>query len=827
MKEIEKQTGYSFVYNEKIDVNAQKSVVLKGKDLAAVLESVFDKTDIRWKISGKHILLFQQSKSARITLSGYVTDRESGETLIGASISDLNTRMGKIANSYGYYTLQLPPGPAKLRISYIGYKSEIREFYLTGDTVMNFKLYPGHELAEVVITNKKSFSPSGSSIELDAATIKSVPALFGETDVLKSLTYIPGVQSGVEGTAGMYVRGGGGDQNLVLLDGIPVYNTGHVYGLFSIFNGDAVKNVSFHKGSFPARFGGRLSSVVDVRLKDGDLYQYKGTINVGLLSSRFNFEGPLVKGRTSFNISARRSYMDAFLRLGKLFTDEPVPILYIYDLNAKINHRFSDKSRIYLSFYSGEDKVEVDKKATSEYWQGNTFYEKGKLHYGWGNTVASLRWNYVFSNKLFVNSTIAYNRYLFDYSSYEEYGNHDTNSYYKVFQNSGIKDRSISSDFEYAPDEKHKIRFGGSFMHHQFNPEVRGTKEKEIEEGVIQLNKTNHYLNDRILGKEFALYVEDEFPVFNKLKANTGAHFSLFNVQGKTYKNFQPRISLGYEINHRLAVKASYTRMNQYVNLLSSNALSQPNDLWVPITKELKPMESDQFTVGGYSELTGYYFSLEAFYKKMNNVLEYKDGTSWKDSYEGWESQVEAGKGRAYGIELFARKTLGKITGWAGYALAWNDRQFETINNGKRFFAKYDRRHDISILLSYRINPKIELSSSWMYATGNNATLPIEEYQSLPDPGVQNSWDYGSSGSISHMEKRNNYRLPANHHLDLNLNYRRSDRKMWSFSIYNVYNRLNPFIIYQGHSEKTGRNTLYKSSLFRIVPSVSFTYKFK
>lgn len=825
-KKIEAQTDYSFVYNESVDLSIKKSVSVKDKPLAEVLKTVFTRTGIVWKISGKHIVLTKQART-NVVVSGYVTDSESGETLIGATIGDKNSGSGGISNSYGYYSIRIPSGEVELQASYVGYKAVSKTIELLNDTVINFKLPQGEYLKEVVVTDTKRFSPSGSSIELSASDIKAMPAIMGEVDVIKSLQLLPGVQSGVEGTAGMYVRGGGADQNLYLLDGVSLYNTSHVFGLFSIFNGDAVKKVTLHKGSFPARFGGRLSSVVDIRLKDGDMYNYKADLTIGLLSSRLNVEGPIFKGKTSFNFSARRSYIDMFLRGAKKFTDDVVPILYFYDVNTKVNHKFSDKSRLYLSFYKGLDKIGYKDEENS-----NNYKEKTQFDFNWGNTVASARWNYVFSNKLFANTTLAYNKYEFNIKSISKTVEEKRESSLEGFQNSDIKDWSLNTDFEFIPNEKHHVRFGGSFILHEFKPEVHGYKEEDTELGININNKVNYMIYDRVRANEASLYAEDEFSVYEKFKANLGLHFSLFNVQGKTYNSLQPRISLGYELNDNWGFKASYTKMNQYINLLMSSMISMPTDLWVPITKNLKPMQAHQFTLGvHYNTTNGYKFSVEGFYKKMQNILEYKDGSSWRDAYSTWESQVEAGKGWSYGTEFFAQKTFGKFTGWLGYTLAWNERKFPTINHGLKYPAKYDRRHDISLTTSYKLNKKIELGASWMYATGNNTTIAFEEYSPIPsiwyEGGIMMS---SSTGLIPYVSQRNNYRLPATHHLDLDMKYHYSPQKIWTFTIYNVYNQFNPYFITTDNMGVGGgkhKNRITQYSLLGIVPSVSFTYKFK
>ncbi|MDR2951201.1 MAG: TonB-dependent receptor [Prevotella sp.] len=818
-KNIESQCDYSFVYTENIDMDQSKKVLLKNMALEESLNNIFDKTGILWRISDKYIILYN---SKYITISGYVTDGKSQETLIDAPIQDKNSRNGSFSNSYGFYTIQVAPGTIEMQASYIGYAPSIKKFEAKKDTVVNFPLAISEiYLKDIVIQNTKSFSPSSGSVEFTGSTIKSMPASFAESDVLKSLQFIPGIQSGVEGSAGIYVRGGGPDQNLILIDDVPVYNTGHAFGLFSVFNGDAIKKVSVHKGSFPARYGGRLSSVIDIRFRDGDMQNYHASASIGLLAARVNIEGPIIKGKTSFNFSARRSYIDGFLRIARSFTDENVPVFYIYDVNAKINHKFSDRSRLYLSFYEGRDALNTGLKGRD---YNNKRYDLTKLEYKWGNTIASLRWNYIFNSNLFMNATVAYNRYKFNFESRSENRSEYINSIYSNFQYSGINDWQFSADWQYSPNNKHHIRFGSSFIMHKFSPEVNGSHSKETDKEEHK-NKTNYYLFNINRGKEMSLYAEDEFPITEKFKTNLGVHFSLINTEGKTYKSLQPRASFGYELSSKLAVKTSYTKMNQYVNLLTSNATSQPTDLWVPITRNLEPMSSHQFTLGAFwDSQSGYSFSVEGFYKKMNNVLEYKDGSSWKDAYISWESQVEAGKGWGYGVELFAQKKTGRFVGWIGYTLAWNDRQFKTINYGKRFPAKYDRRHDFNITGTYKLNSKVDFSASWMYATGNNTTLALEEYQVLPHPDLGSYW----YETVPYVKQRNNYRLSPTHHLDVDMKYYYSPKKMWTFSIYNIYNRQNTYLAEPGYSKKDkGKQVVYEYNFLGIVPSISFTYKFR
>lgn len=843
IRSIESQTGYSFVYNESIYLEQKKSLDFENLSPEDALKRIFEGTGIRWSINQKHIIL--QNETKRITISGYIVDAQTGESLIGASVYEPGSSRGTVSNNYGYFSFSRAGGSFPLEISYVGYHKQQFDFNLDKDTLIQVRMEPSGLLQEIVVSeNNKPFSSATGLIELSREQIKNTPAAFGETDVLKTIQLLPGVQAAVEGTSGIYVRGGGADQNLILLDGVNIYNTNHFYGIFSIFNGDAVKKVTLHKGSFPARFGGRLSSVVDIRLKDGDMKKYHGSASIGLLSASLNLEGPIIKDRTSFNISARRSYADAFLRTARLFTDETVPIIYFYDLNAKVNHKFNDKSRLYLSFYKGKDLMGSKTESYSYYYygEGNKTYlykDMSKMHFQWGNTVTSLRWNYVFNPSLFVNATLAYNNYKFDYRSENKYSNKDSEykEYnYTIYQNSGIEDLSTNVDFEFFPNPKHHVRFGGGYIFHTFKPEIYGTKEYE-KEGENETKKEIPFMSEKIEANETSLYIEDEISLGDRWKTNVGVHYSTFNVKGKLYHSLQPRLSLGYEYNRNLSFKTSYSEMSQYIHLLTNNSLSNPTDIWAPSTPQLPPMKSRQFSLGMYYDWkNGYNVSVEGFYKQMNNLLEYKDGALWGSVNKPWYEQVESGKGRTYGVELFAQKTQGKFTGWIGYTLAWNFRKFPTINEGKEFPAKYDRRHDVKINLSYKINDRWDVFGVWTFASGNTFSLPLNEYPSLTNMNPQSHSSKYELWNESHYwleeyGERNNYRIDPFHHLDIGINYyRKKNAKgrqgIWNFTIFNVYNNHCPFFVYPDVSEKTGKRILSQISLFPILPSFTYTYKF-
>ncbi len=776
------------------------------------------------------------SFAQKITVSGYISDAETGEMLINANIYEPTKQIGNISNVYGFYSLTLPPGEISLQYSFVGYKKQEINLKAQKDTVLNISLKQSGELDEITVSANKSKveRTQMSMVEIQSTQLKNLPVLFGEPDVLKVIQLLPGVQSGAEGTSGIYVRGGGPDQNLFLLDGVPVYNASHLFGFFSVFNPSAVKTVKLYKGGFPARFGGRLSSVIDIRMKEGNFKKFKGEASIGLISSRFSFEGPIIKDKTSFIISGRRTYIDI---LAKPVTavankrDESGNInagYYFYDLNAKVNHKFSDRSRLYLSSYMGRDKAysKDDYYYVSDHIRHD---EKNNMGIGWGNITSALRWNYVYNPKLFNNATLTYSTYNFDVN--EQYKN--TNTKDKTYSEdffqylSGIRDITVQFDFDYYPGSGHSIKFGASNIWHKFKPGVNHDRTQNL---VYAVDTT--YGNTNIPATEFAAFIEDNYKISSKLQANVGLHFSLFNVQETIYTSLQPRISLRYLAAKNLSFKASYAKMSQYVHLLSSSTVSLPTDLWLPTTAKVKPQNSYQFALGATLKLAkGYDFTVEGFYKKMDNLIEYKEGATFSGVSEGWESKIETGEGWSYGGELMLEKNIGKTTGWIGYTLSWADRKFENLNFGKTFPAKYDRRHDISLALTHKFSDKLDIGLTWIYGTGNSLTLGVQQYPSqLP----------GSDSPIAYYDGRNGYKMPAYHRMDISMNFHKQKKhgmRTWTIGLYNAYSRQNPFYLYWGYDTISGYNNdgyyyedsepaLKQVSLFPIIPSVSYTYKF-
>ena len=773
---------------------------------------------------------------SKVTVSGYMTDAASGESLISATLLDRISGQGAVTNNYGFYTLTLPAGEVSLEYSYTGYETVVKEFRLTRDTVIHVGLTFSPEMLSgaTVTASRSEIGVRGtqmSAIEIPVNQIRRVPALAGEVDVIKAIQLLPGVQSGTEGSAGLYVRGGGPDENLLLLDGVPIYNVNHMMGFFSVFNADAIKNVTLYKGSFPARFGSRLSSIVDVRMKDGNDQAWHGSASLGLLSAKVNVEGPIVKGKTTFNVSARRTYYDVlaqplialYMRNNREDGDQATGGYYFYDLNAKLTHTFSNRDKLYASYYMGDDRV----YARLNMSDGSTD-TRLNLGWNWGNIVGSLRWNHVFGPRLFVNTTVNYTQYrhLLDITGNERYQG-GANTDFTLGYNSLINDLSAAADFEFNPVPEHDIRFGGTFIHHTFKPSVTTVRFSESAQKDAAIDTT---FGDRnLFTNEAALYAEDNWSITPWLKVNLGLRYSLYATSGRTYHSLEPRVSLRALFTDDFSFKASYSEMSQAVHLLSNSNISLPTDLWVPSTDRIEPMRSKQAAAGLFYSLGVVDLSLEGYYKHMDNVLEYRDGASFFGSTTGWEDKVAMGKGWAYGVEFLVQKKTGRLTGWIGYTWSKTMRQFDreghVINFGKPFPAKYDRRHDLSITAAYELTKKIDLAATFVYGTGVCGSLALQTIQAMP--GYDRQFDYymlADTFPVDYLEGRNNYRIPSYQRLDLGVNFKRTFRnghhRTISLSVFNAYNRNNPFLVYRDGKQ------LVQLSIFPIMPSLSYTYEF-
>jgi hypothetical protein len=765
------------------------------------------------------------------TISGYVTDAQSGEKLISARVFDPDRKLGSITNSYGFYSITTEDGLVAVNCSYVGFKPFNTAFELKADTTLNITMEPeGVQLDAVEITDTKDIAENTqmSTIDMPVEMIKKIPALMGEVDVIKALQLLPGVQSGGEGSTGFYVRGGGPDQNLILLDGTPVYNVSHLFGFFSVFPADAISNVSLLKGGFPARYGGRLSSVIDISLKDGNNKKIHGEGSVGIIATKLTLEGPIIKDKTTFMISARRTYIDLltqpFIKLATKGTGSAG--YYFYDMVGKVSHKFSDKDRLYLSFYGGNDRAYFNEK-----YEDNvppTSYEsQNKFDLAWGNKIVAARWNHLFGPKLFGNFMGTLSTFKFGVGN-EYYDKQVTNgvkeeSKFGFKYDSGIRDWSAKADFDWFASPGHLVRFGGYGINHKFTP------------GVSRLTMETSGINiDTILGSnvirawETGAYIEDDFKLGSRQKFNLGLHGSAFFVDGKHYTSLQPRVAYRLMIDSHWAFKASYTHMYQYIHLLTNSNVGLPTDLWVPSTGSVKPQSADQGAVGiaRSFDKAGLEVSVEGYYKYMTGLVEYKEGASYFSENTDWQSKIAMGHGWAYGGEFFLQKKYGKTTGWIGYTLSWNKRQFDDLNFGKVFPFKYDRRHDVSFVVTHEFSKKIDCGLVWVYGTGNATTMPVGSYQSFyPSPSQQFGYPY----NVDQVGPRNGYRMRAYHRLDLSINFNKDFKKWsrtWSFSVYNAYSRRNPYFLYFDYDNIQNKRVLKQVSLFPIIPSVAYRFKF-
>ncbi len=788
---------------------------------------------------------------AQHTVSGTITDQTSGETLIGATILDTRSGKGTTTNVNGRYTLTLKGSEAVLRITFVGYEPIYDTISLSSNTIRNYVLKPSITLSEIVVTAERVNSRESSqmsALEMPVEQLKAVPVLFGEADIIKAIQLLPGVQSGNEGTGGMYVRGGGPDQNLFLLDGIPLYNVNHLGGFFSAFNADAVKNVTLFKGSFPARFGGRLSSVLDVTTNNGNDKKIHGNVSIGAISAKFNLEGPIVKERTTFCISARRTYADFIMRpiIRKLATDidgktKLVAGYYFYDANAKITHKFSDKSRLYATFYMGDDDVYTRIRTESSLAEDQYL----DFRNNWGNTVGGLRWNYVLNPKLFMNLSLSYTGYSnrmiaaidkLAYITPDSVQQSTMNGDYI----SKIHDLTGRLDFSYIPTPEHDIQFGTYYTNHTIIPSVASGSIDYFDQ--IQMDDPFRMeaklRDDTTRSHEIVAFAEDDWSINDIFKVNMGLHFSSFGVEDTFYPSLQPRISGRALLGENLSVKVGYAYMSQYMHLLSTTSVSLPTDLWVPSTKRIKPMTAQQVAAAvNYSIPLVVELSVEGYYKHMHNIIEYRDGATTFGSTAGWEDLVCVGDGWTYGVEFLAQRTFGRLTGWLAYTWSRTTHLFnrpgQELNNGNPFPAKYDRRHDFSIVLTYKINDWCDASATWVFSTGNTATLAMQKYPVASDDPDAYDLNSNLSNTLSHVSSRNNFRMPNYHRADISVNFHRQfKRKNWhrtiNVSVYNLYNKQNPYLTYTSnqYSYRGYSKALMQLSIFPILPSVAYTLYF-
>lgn len=786
---------------------------------------------IRFALIIGFLLVGPDMIAQKSTLSGYLKDAETGEALIGGRIYIDSLKIGVASNIYGFYSITLPNGTHDVMFSFVGKEPIKTRVILDQNVELDINLADNNTLEEIVVTGEKKQQESTemSTVTLSMEKVKTLPVLLGEKDIIKTLQLLPGVQSGSEGSSGIYVRGGGPDQNLILLDGVPIYNANHLFGFFSVFNADAINQVKLVKGGFPAEYGGRISSVIDIRMNEGDMKKIHGEGSVGIISSKLMLNGPIIKDKTSFMITARRTYIDILARPiikaanSQSGNDQVTGGYFFYDVNAKLNHIINANNRVYLSAYLGNDKFYVN----SEYdyidqSDNKTYIEENTGGIKWGNKIVALRWNHKFSPKLLLNTTLNYSDYQFTtgfgLTAYEKGNQANPTQDFSFEYLSGITDFGGNMNFYYYPSPKHDVQFGVGQTYHTFKP---GVNQLKLSDGSSDLDTS--FGSARTYAHEFYGYIQDDFSISKRLSLNAGVHFANFFVREKLYNSLQPRASFNFQLDDKSSVKASYAKTTQFLHLLTNTSIGLPTDLWVPVTDSIPPQQGNQVAIGYTRELPkGYRVGAEAYYKTMKNLIEYKEGASFFGSNQNWEGLVEVGNGYSYGLEMLFEKRTGKTTGWIGYTLSWTNRQFANINNGEEFPYRYDRRHDISFVLTHKFNDKVDIGVVWVYGTGNAITLALQKYNS--SGGVE----FGES-EVNHIDQRNGYRMPSYHRLDLGVNIHKPKKwgeATWSFGLYNAYNRQNPFYLDIGYLKNGNEKVLKQISLFPILPSISYSFKF-
>lgn len=750
----------------------------------------------------------------KYTLSGTISDAESGESLTGAVVAIQNTGYNTLGNAYGFYSLTVPEGEYQVIVQFIGYQDQVLQVDLHSSQVINFRMNAiSYELDSINVRGEQAdrniTSLGMGNVKINPKKIENIPVLFGERDLIKTLQLMPGMKSAGEGNTGFYVRGGGLDQNLILLDEAPVYNASHLLGFFSVFNSEAVRDAELLKGAIPVEYGGRASSVLDIRMKEGNMEDYQVVGNIGLIASNLSVEGPVKKDISSFMVSGRRTYADLFLGFAP-DKDLKDAGLYFYDLNMKINFRLNDRSRLFASGYLGRDMFRI----------------KGQFGFDWGSTTATVRLNHTFSEKLFSVSSLIFSNY-----SYQIDMSGDDN----VLLSSKIKNFNLKQDFNWYLNAANTLRFGVNLISHNLVPGEVGASEESGYQNLAV--RSRHAI-------ESAFYLSNNQQITDRLKFYYGARLALFTNTGpgnfyrfdeqgnlintisyddfrlvKTQGGLEPRLAVNYLLSTRDAVKASYNRIHQFIHLLTNTTASTPTDVWVPSSDNVKPQIAHQWSLGYFRNSNKNMFesSVEAYYKELQNQVDYRNGATLIFN-KTVEAELVFGRGWAYGAEFMVRKNEGKLSGWLGYTWSKTMRQFDSIDEGKAFPARQDRRHDVSVVSMYDLGRKWKLSATWVYNTGNAVTFPAGKY--VVDGQI-----------VPHYTTRNAYRMPDYHRLDLGLVWIRKQtarfESSWNFSVYNAYGRKNAyFISFRQNEEDPDKTEAVKISLFNVIPSVSYKFKF-
>ena len=845
--EIMRQTDKNFIYSSSLLKGVKVSITAKNEPLPTVLDRMFDGTGITYRIRGNNIMLqgrpatkqTRKSSGRHVTISGYVRETGSQECIIGASVRDVAGHDAATTNNAGFYSLTLPVGKTSLSVSAPGYETFTTESFDAGRNITyNFSLATIKDLEEVTITASKNNSLAMDAAEagrynLSQKAILNTPVIFGESDVIKSLQLQPGISAGTEGMAGMYVHGGNSDENMYMLDNIPLYQVNHFAGLFSAFNVEALKNVDFYKNSFPAKYDGRLSSYVDVHTKDGSLEEHHGSARLGLTSGAFNIDGPIRRGTTSYSVALRRSWYDvltapaiAIINACSDKEDDKLDFRYAFtDFNAKVSHRFSDRSSASLMFYYGEDFL----KGGSTWHIPERFKDKDIQKARWGNILAKAGWNYQFSPTFFGEFSAAYSHYASHMESVidnREYtGSELTKRYYsKTTNDNNINDWTLRADLNWRPSAEHQAILGGAATIHSFLPfrTSRSMQNDDVAADASNFTPSYHAV-------EADVYIGDDWRMTDRLRVNAGIHLSLFSIDSKTFYGISPRASVRYRVAPGWVAKGGYSRTTQYVHQLCDSYLSLPTDQWVPVTKDFKPQTADKVFAGAYySPAPSWTISVEGFYKWMHNLIDYKDEYYLMPPYATWSDKLVSGSGTAKGLDFKIEREAGRFTGHVAYSLLWADRTFAEKNHGLRFPAKYDNRHKINIMANWKINSRWEINAAWTGMSGNLITLPVNSWETPMLPG--STWDGGDEVPLP--ETLNNYRLPFYHRLDLSAT-RHTKHGYWTFSLYNAYCNMNVIAVrrdykyvYSPYDASHVKPVFQKIHLLPIIPSVSYTWLF-
>lgn len=814
------------------------------RTVASVLDNLLSGTGLGYRVIGNQIVIYKLDVPDRkFTISGFLYDAASGEPLIGATVWDRRAGKGTESNAYGFFSLTLPAGDVALQFSYLGYEPKDTSFLLRRDAGISVFLSGSITLKEVLVRAPGGLAAPGAvkTAPIEIADVETMPALGGEPDIVRGLHLVPGVLTGTDGIEGLHVRGGSQGHNLVLIDGVPVYNSGHAAGIFSVFNTAAVRSMRFIKGGFPARYGGRLASVLDIRTKEGNTRSFQGQADVGLLSSRLTLEGPLVRDKSAVFISGRTSHINRYLRpLSRSFKEEQGEqgqTLYQFDdINAKVHYAFSEKDKVYLSFYKGRDHFKNEGyrpqnlSVFDDRIPGLISFRYDRSYqdaFDWGNTIGSLRWNHVFGKKLFLNTTATFSRLDVNI----KYQNADSlllleprlllgRSINVGEFTSGIEERGLRFDADYIPAPGHYWRFGVGTASRNFRPGAIVYDER-IEGGGVNL------ANDPSQAGEFTMYIEDEFQIGNTLMFNAGLHFVSWKVTNRTHNSLQPRIALQWRAGERLRLRAAHSAMAQFLHLLTNSDVGLPSDLWVPSTDKIAPEQAVQNEIGIDIDLgRGLTLELDAYHKHMRNLPAFTEGASILNN---WEENVTIGEGEAYGAEALLQYRSERSMAWIAYGLARSERRFERINLGRVFPFKYDRRHDLKIAAAHQLRPWLSVSANWMLASGFAYSLPLTEF-SFQVPGQP-----GQPVIVQDFGSKNRYRMPWYHRLDLNAQCVFKSRRLHhtiNAGVYNAYNRRNPLYYNIRTQIDNVDNQLQQTKSFVQVwllpalPSLSYSLRF-